>query len=343
MRNKSLLTVSFAASLFIGTAADGHDGIVASGASTVGAFAEAVGAEFAKTGDRSLEYRASHTGSGIKAFCSGVGTEFPDIAGASRAITAEEMALCQQNGVGAVTEIKFGLDAVIVVAEPEHAEELPHFTSRHLWLAMAAQVPVNGALVANPHKNWSDIDPAFPAEPIELLVPPEGSGTEAMLDEKIIHPACMADPAVRALDKAEQEEVCEARRDDGAMIEVERESEMLETMDEVEHAMSIVSFASMAAAGGDNDGDDVMLAIDGVTPSAATIADGAYKAAHPLFIYVKNAHLDEDGGLKEYIAEFVSDAAIGDDGYLVKLGLVPLSAEERKAAQSSAVGLSATN
>lgn len=339
----SLLTVFLAVSLVIGTAAHGHDGIVAGGSSTVGLFAEAVGAEFAKGGHGSLEYRLSHTGSGIKAFCGGVGTEFPDIAGASRAVKPEEAALCEQNGVGAVTEIKFGMDAIVVVAEGEHAEEIPNFTSRHLWLAMAAQVPVNGVLVANPHKNWSDIDPAFPAEPIELLVPPEGSGTEDMLDQKIINPACLADPAVQALDQAQREDVCEAHRDDGALIEVEREDEMLEAMDELEHAMGIAAFAAMTTAAGDNDADDVMLTIDGVAPSAASIADGSYKAARPLFIYVKNAHLDQDGIIKDYVTEFVSDEAIGDDGYLVKLGLVPLPADERKAAQALAAGLSATN
>jgi phosphate transport system substrate-binding protein len=44
---------------------------------------------------------------------------------------------------------------------------------------------------------------------------------------------------------------------------------------------------------------------------------------------VKKVHIGIVPGLREYLDEFAAEYAIGDDGYLLDAGLVPLSTEKR--------------
>ena len=67
------------------------------------------------------------------------------------------------------------------------------------------------------------------------------------------------------------------------------------------------------------------LPIDGVDDGRETIASGRYPLARPLFVYVKRPNLDLVPGLREMVEEYVSDRAVGPEGYLVKRGLVPLA------------------
>lgn len=72
------------------------------------------------------------------------------------------------------------------------------------------------------------------------------------------------------------------------------------------------------------------LIIDGVDPEFATIADGSYPMACPLYLYVKKAHVDRFPGIREFLNEFTSEDAWGDGGYLSEHGLVPMRTEERR-------------
>ena len=43
-----------------------------------------------------------------------------------------------------------------------------------------------------------------------------------------------------------------------------------------------------------------------------------------MFIYVKKAHIGVIPGIREFMAEYVSDKALGEEGYLSERGLVAL-------------------
>ena len=58
------------------------------------------------------------------------------------------------------------------------------------------------------------------------------------------------------------------------------------------------------------------------SPTAST------RSSRSLYFYVKNAHVGVIPGIKEYVAEFTSEAAIGEDGYLADKGLIPLPEDE---------------
>ena len=77
--------------------------------------------------------------------------------------------------------------------------------------------------------------------------------------------------------------------------------------------------------------------VNGVEPTFDTIADGSYPVARPLFFYVKNAHRDVIPGMKEFLEEYVSDAALGADGYMAERGLTPLAPELLKEVQKAVI------
>ncbi|MDV7400398.1 hypothetical protein RZS08_53780, partial [Arthrospira platensis SPKY1] len=54
---------------------------------------------------------------------------------------------------------------------------------------------------------------------------------------------------------------------------------------------------------------------------------------------LKSAHVGVIPGLKEYVAEFTSDKAIGPDGYLVDKGLIPMPDAMRQEVRANAAAL----
>jgi phosphate transport system substrate-binding protein len=80
----------------------------------------------------------------------------------------------------------------------------------------------------------------------------------------------------------------------------------------------------------DQNGDKLVGAkIDGVAPSFETIAEGKYPISRSMFVYLKKAHVGVVPGLSDFMAEYVSEKASGDDGYLADKGLIPLPAAAR--------------
>ena len=62
--------------------------------------------------------------------------------------------------------------------------------------------------------------------------------------------------------------------------------------------------------------------LNGKVPTAEAIAADEYPVARSLFFYVKKAHIGVIPGIKEYVEEFASPAAMGPNGYLKSVGLI---------------------
>jgi phosphate transport system substrate-binding protein len=151
--------------------AEARDQIRIVGSSTVFPFSTAVAEQFGnRTGMATPVVESTGTGGGMKLFCAGVGEEHPDITNASRRIKDSEVEQCGANGVKEITEVQIGFDG-IVLANSKGADPMS-VDIRSLWLALAKEVPVNGAIVANPYQNWSEIAASLPDAKIEVLGPP---------------------------------------------------------------------------------------------------------------------------------------------------------------------------
>jgi phosphate transport system substrate-binding protein len=323
--------VTAAAALLLAAApAAARDQIRIVGSSTVYPFATAVAEEFGRSSEfKTPIIESTGTGGGMKLFCAGVGVEHPDITNASRRIKQTEFDQCKANGVTAITEVKIGYDG-IVVANAKKSQRF-NLSLQQLFLALAKQVPApGGGLVANPNKTWKDVDPSLPNVKIEVLGPPPTSGTRDAFNELAIEGGCVAYPELKALkdkDEAKYKSICLAIREDGAYVEAgENDNLIVQKLAANPNALGVFGYSYL-----EENTDKIQGSIvGGVEPSFENIASGKYPVSRPLFIYVKNAHLKSIRGIREYVAEFTSEKAIGDEGYLADRGLIPAPKAERE-------------
>ena len=206
---------------------------------------------------------------------------------------------------------------------------------RTVWLALAKQVPVNGALVANPYRNWNEIDPSLPGRAHRGAGPAADLGHPRRLRRAGHGQGLRAVPGDRGARRARQEAACQTIREDGAYIEAgENDNLIVQKLEANAAALGIFGYSFL-----EQNSDKMRGApMDGVAPSFDTIAGGQYEVSRALYIYVKKAHLGVVPGIREYVAEFTSEAAVGAGGYLADKGLVPLPDAERQ--QMAAVAAS---
>lgn len=310
--------------------AAGRDYISIVGSSTVYPFATVVAEQFGKTTKfKTPKIESTGSGGGLKLFCGGVGVGHPDITNASRRIKKSEVDLCAKNGVKDITEIKIGYDG-IVIANSKKAPRMK-VSRRDLFLALAKDVPsgVGESLVPNPNKTWKDVNPALPDVKIEVLGPPPTSGTRDAFAELALEGGCKTFDWIKAMkkkDKKMYKAICHAVREDGAYIEAgENDVLIVRKLEANPDAFGVFGFSFL-----DQNEDQIQGSIvDGVAPTFENIADGKYPVSRPLFFYVKKAHAGMIPGIKEYIKEFTSEKAYGEEGYLIDKGLIPMPEEER--------------
>ncbi len=335
---KRLLIAASALALLAGPAL-ARDQIRIVGSSTVYPFTTAVAEAFGKSsGMKTPVVESTGTGGGMKLFCAGLGDDHPDFTNASRQIKKSEFEACDKSGVTEIIEIKVGFDGLSVA----HSKDAKDFalTKQQIFMALAKEVPdANGKLVANPYKMWSEIDPSLPAVKIEVLGPPPTSGTRDSFMELVMEKGAEKFETLADLKKSDAkafEATWKAMREDGAFVEAgENDNLIVQKLQANPDALGIFGFSFLEQ----NESTVKGVQVDGVAPSYETIADGSYKVARPLFVYAKKQHMDKVAGMKEFIAEYVSDKALGADGYLADKGLVTLPGDQAEKTRSVATAL----
>ena len=321
----------FIASTLVSAAivAEARDYISIVGSSTVYPFVTVVAEQFGKTTHyKTPIIEATGSGGGLKVFCSGIGTQFPDIANSSRRIKANEVERCASKGINDIVEIKIGYDGIVIA----HSKKTPpiDFTLRDVFLALVKNVPLaSGDLQLNQAKTWRDIRGSLPSTAIEVMGPPPTSGTRDAFAERVLEGGCKIHPWVTMLkktDKQRYQHLCHTVREDGVYVELgENDNLIIRKLEITPHAFGIFGFSFL-----DQNTDRIRGAsINGVAPTFENIADGSYPVSRSLYMYVKKVHVQAIPGTREFLAEFTSENAWGDDGYLSDKGLIPMSIEER--------------
>jgi phosphate transport system substrate-binding protein len=334
---KILLTVS-ALALFAGPAM-AREEIRIVGSSTVYPFTTAVAENFGKaSGMKTPVVESTGTGGGMKLFCAGTGEAHPDFTNASRRIKKSEFEDCAKNGVTDIVEIKIGFDGLTLAA----SKEAPaiKLTKQQIFMALARQVPdKDGKLVDNPYQMWSDIDASLPAEKIEVLGPPPTSGTRDSFAELALEVGASKFESLAAMKKADAkayDAVWKAVREDGAYVEAgENDNLIVQKLQANPAALGIFGFSFLE----ENSSTIKGLEIEGVAPSYETVASGDYKLARPLYVYAKKQHVGTIPGMAEFVAEYVSDKAIGEDGYLSDKGLITLPGDAAEKSRAMALAM----
>jgi len=328
------------AALCTGGPALARDQIKIVGSSTVFPYTQAVAEEFGKkSGKKSPVVESTGTGGGMKIFCQGIGEDKPDFTGASRAMKKSEHELCAKNGVDDITEVLIGYDG-LSIAQSNKGGPMD-LSKEQIFLALSSEVPDGDKLVPNPNKKWSDIDKSLPDVAITAYGPPPTSGTRDAFVELAMHEGCkgldyfkkqkgeLDKKAFKSLVK----EKCTPMRQDGPFIEAgENDNLIVQRLEADPNAVGIFGYSFLY----ENQDKLNGVKVGGTKPGFDTIADGSYGLSRPLFIYIKNPHRKVISGMNEFVTEYVSDEAMGPDGYLNERGLVVLPDDKLKQMQDAA-------
>lgn len=274
--------------------------IEADGSSTVGPLTEAVIEEFAAVASGiSVTNSQSGSGGGFARFAAG---EIP-ISNASRAIADDEAALAAENGV-AYYSFDVAYDGITVVVNPENdwVESMTVEQLAQLWSA-------DGGIV-----NWSDINPDWPEEPIELYGPGADSGTFDYFNEAVLG----EDVSVRT-----------------DYIPSEDDNVLVEGVIGSVNALAYFGFAYYSENADSLRAVPIDAGSGAVEPSIETIADGSYAPlSRSLFIYVNAEALQTDPAVQEFVRFYL---ATGDE-LATDVGYIALPAEAKAEQQAKLEG-----
>ncbi|MGP1355763.1 substrate-binding domain-containing protein [Roseicyclus sp.] len=307
----------------VSAAAQSRDNVQIAGSSTVLPYASIVAEAFGENFDFPTPVvESGGSSTGLRRFCEGVGENTIDIANSSRSIRESEIETCAANGVTDIIEVRIGYDGIVFASDingPSFA-----FTPSDWYLALAANLPVDGAMVANPNTTWSQVNPELPDQAIAAYIPGTRHGTREVFEENVILEGCEATGSMQAMmdmgmDEDAAEEACLEIRADGVSVDID--GDYTETLARINANPEGIGVFGLSFY--ENNTDRLQVAtMNGVTPSVDTISTGEYPVSRPLFFYIKAAHLDVIPGLQEYAEFFVSDDIAGPFGPLAAYGLV---------------------
>jgi phosphate transport system substrate-binding protein len=246
--------------------------IAVEGSSTVQPITQAAAELFLEENpDARISIGGSGTSDGFEAFCKG-DTQISD---ASRPIdVAEEVPVCEENGVEFI-EIPVAFDGISVVVNKQNdfATEVTSEQLKTMW-EPAAEDEIT---------QWSQVNPQWPDEDLDLYGPGTESGTYEFFNETIV---------------GNEEEVnrsdYEASEDDNVLVQGVAGDQ---------NALGYFGYSYY-----ENNFDTLKaLAVDGVKPTEDSIRSGDYLLSRPLFIYVSTKALKNNDAVEPFVDFYLSE------------------------------------
>jgi phosphate transport system substrate-binding protein len=259
------------------------------GSSTVYPVTTAMAEEFAKVHPKvEIPIQSTGSGGGFKNFFIPGKT---DLNNASRTIKESEIEGAQANGIEPI-EFMVGTDAITNVVNPE-ADWVDGLTVEqlaHIWRP------------DSPAKKWSDVDPSWPDEEIELYGPTAASGTFDYFTEEI-----MGEGGASRAD----------------FQKTEQDNTIVQAVSNSKYALGYFGMAYYL----ENKDKVKALAVEGVMPSIETAKSGEYSPlSRPLFVYVSSKALErpEVQAFMEFYLERIDTELIKEVGY------VPMTTKDKE-------------
>jgi len=241
------------------------DNIIAAGSSTVFPVTERMADLFNQEGFAgTITVDSIGTGAGFERFCVNAET---DVSNASRPINQGETDACVANGRTPI-EFFIAIDALTVVVSNENT------FADNLTIEQLA------AIFSGEAATWADVNPAWPAEAIQLFSPGTDSGTFDYFVEEVF-----------------DEDETKILNATGIQLS-EDDNVLVQGVTGSQYAIGYFGFAYYQP----NRDKVRALNIEGVTPSEETGESGEYPLSRPLFIYSTASILQE----KPQVAAFVN-------------------------------------
>ena len=238
------------------------------------------------------------TGDGFAKFCNGES----DSSGASRAMQAEEIEVCEQNGIDFI-ELQVAVDGISVLTSPENdAVEClsfvdlyallgPDATGRNNWTDANAQADEIAATVTD----LGAVTTPYPDASLAITAPGEESGTFDFFVEEVIEAVGEA----LGVEDANVRPDYTASPNDNVIIEGIASNPT--SLGWVGYAFAAENLEVIKTI--DIDGGDGCVEVN-----PDTIASGEYPISRPLFMYVSVPALETNPALEPYFDYVVGEA-----------------------------------
>ncbi|PZW47023.1 phosphate transport system substrate-binding protein [Humitalea rosea] len=267
-----------------------------------------------------------------QAFCSGLGPTAPDVAVLTRQMPRAVIDACAANGVTEIVELHLGFSAVVLAVR--RGDALAALTPHQVYEAMRAEKPEGEEFAVNRVATWSQIGQGLPDTPVRMIIPDGDASARPRFNSFIMEAGCRDVSALRLIfDASYRVGKCTTLRNDGRVVE-RRGGEVPGALLQAEPGtIGVITFGQLQDSGGNL----VPLRLNGVIPTATSIANLDYEAVNRVYLYVKRQHARSQRGggvvrgIREFAMEAVSEAVSGPGGQLVLGGLVPLPPVERTA------------
>ena len=253
--------------------------IVTAGSSTVFPLSERMVERFKDEGfPGNITVDSIGSGAGFERFCTAGET---DVSNASRAIKPKEVDSCNSIGREPI-EMRVGTDALAVVVSKDNT------------FADDVSLEQLSALFSTA-TNWSDINPAWPAEPIQRFIPGTDSGTFDYFVEEVF-------------DK-DEEPILSA----GNLQMSEDDNILVQGVLGGPYSVGFFGYAYYS----ENADKLRVLNIGGVEASKESVDDASYPLARPLFIYTTGDIMMEKPQVAAFVAFYLTyvNEEVVDVGY----------------------------
>jgi ABC-type phosphate transport system substrate-binding protein len=236
----------------------------------------------------------------------------------SRRITEAELTQCWRNHID-VAEWLLGYHAVVLTAGP--TAQPAALKPREIFLALARRIPDPAnplQLIDNPNTTWHDVDSRFDYRSIDVLMP-DDAVTRALFVHLMMEPGCDTYLSLRALKQVNRQgydDVCHQLRSDEHLHEVELVSTTITQQLWAEpNWLVVLGFKDYEQ----NRTKLLGTMLDGPVPTRASLSDGTYPAARPVYVYAQRQRILTNSANRS-MSYALSDAYMFDS----RLGLVRL-------------------
>jgi phosphate transport system substrate-binding protein len=297
------------------------------------ASAQALAAKVANNSLAELYFEPADSTTAIRLMCSD-GPQGVDIALTTRPMSVDEFRSC---GGAAGFARTMGYKVAFVATELGYygaavtaAKTAATFrvSPRQLFLALAAEVPGPldaRRLIANPNRNWNQIDPGLESREIAVFGPPRESPAAMAMAELLLEAGCDEWPWIRALrteNPQRHRKICHSVREDGLYTpEQPTDYFVTQTLWSEPSALVILDYNFFDARRDQFAGS--MLA--GADAKPATIAAATYEAARPLYLYAPELTLRRNNIRRVFYMEYAH--AVRDSGYLLVPAASPMQVQ----------------
>ncbi len=267
--------------------------VAIAGSSTVFPLSTAIMSLWEDEGGPGYAIDSIGSGGGFERFCVEGAS---DISNASRPIKDTEVEACAQLDPARVPiEIRVGTDALsLVISQGNYfAQEL---TYEQIATAFS---------LTDPDATWADVDPSFPAHPIQLFTPGTDSGTFDYFNEEIFDEADPS-PIVSSIAQVVGE-------DDNVTVQGVAQDGCTEGDLTTTCAIGYFGYAYYA----ENASILQAVRVNGIEPNDDTVNAGEYPLARPLYMYTDAGVIARKPQVAQFIAFYLNrvDEVIGEVGY----------------------------